>query len=152
MSILRAVSFVIRSSFSYMSLDFNFYFSFNFFASHDRLIDLLFFSNNFRMLEMKTTQVNRNKTTDAKTNAIMVNASGSFRSRIWFSRSKTCSSKVCVPFGTGHGCWIMISWRWTWKQIENQWIGRNKNSKSIENLHVCFGTIVGRLYWQVSLD
>lgn len=47
MPILRAVSFVIRSSFSYMSLDFNF-FSFPFISSHLMIVSSICFS--FRII------------------------------------------------------------------------------------------------------
>lgn len=62
---------------------------------------------------MNTMTVNTNRMNHVETRQTMVNDSGSCAFRMWFSRSNQWSSNTLVPFGTGHGCWTIISCLWT---------------------------------------
>lgn len=79
---------------------------------YDFLLKLRFW-NSRRIFVMNTKHVSKNNTTNDMTNAINVNDSGSLASSMWFSSSSQCSASTFVPFGTGHGCWTIISCRCT---------------------------------------
>lgn len=88
-------------------------FLFELYRGHYDFLLKLRFWNNRRIFAMNTKHVSKNNAINDTTNAINVNDSGSLASSMWFSSSSQCSASTFVPFGTGHGCWTIISCRCT---------------------------------------